>query len=58
MIVKEMEWNSEVVGVTAQGSTLGAQIIKGGPEQCVRFSRVPRNCFQNCSGCYNFQARC
>jgi len=32
-----------------QGSTLGAQIIQGGPEQPVKFSRVPRNCFQNYS---------
>jgi hypothetical protein len=51
-----------------QGSTLGAQIIQGGPEQPVKFSRVPRNCFQNYSGCYKIsqaggcrprpQARC
>jgi len=51
-----------------QGSTLGAQIIQGGPDQPVKFSRVPRNCFQNYSGCYKIsqaggcrprpQARC
>jgi hypothetical protein len=42
-----------------QESTLGAQIIQGGPEQPVKFSRVPRNCFQNHSGCYKIsQARC
>jgi len=45
-------WPEPYVFTVYQGSTLGAQIIQGGLEQPVEFSRVPRNCFQNHSGCY------